>query len=60
LLPLIVSGITISPFDFAGISYQGFTIPPFHLNLFLSYVVTSAFLNLYHSSILWLIKKDSD
>ena len=60
LLPLLVSGISILPYDFIGFSLQGFTVPPFHLNLFLSYVVTSIMLNVFHSSIMWLIKKDSD
>lgn len=60
LLPMIVSGISISPFDFQGINYQGFSIPPFHLNLFLSFVVASSFLNLIHNIISWIIKKDSD
>lgn len=60
LLPLFVGGIKITQYDFLGISYQGFTVPPFHLNLFLSYIVTSTFLNLIHSMIIWLIKKDQD
>lgn len=60
LLPLIVSGISIKPYDFPGINYQGFTIPSFHINLFISFVVASCFLNLFHSAIVWLIKKDSD
>lgn len=60
LLPLLVGGIKISPYDFPGISYQGFTVPAFHLNLFLSYIAASSFLNLIHNMIIWLIKKDSD
>lgn len=60
LLPLIVSGISISPYDFPGFNYQGFTVPTFHLSLFLSYVVASSFLNIFHNIITWVIKKDSD
>jgi putative membrane protein len=60
LLPVIVNGISINPYDFSGISYQGFSIPPFHLSLFLSFVVTSSLLNIYHNLIVWLIKKDSN
>jgi putative membrane protein len=60
LLQLIVSGITISPFDFSGISYQGFSVPPFHLSIFLSYIVASSFLNIFHNAIAWVIKKDAD
>lgn len=60
LLPLIVGGIKITTFDFPGISYQGFSIPSFHLNIFLSFLVTSIFLNFFHNAIVWIIKKDSD
>lgn len=60
LLPIIVGGIKINAYDFPGINYQGFSVPPFHLNLFLSFVVASAFLNLFHNAIMWLIRKDSD
>jgi len=60
LLPVIVSGISITPYDFPGINYQGFTVPPFHLNLFLSFLVASSFLNLIHNIISWIIKKDSE
>jgi uncharacterized membrane protein YvlD (DUF360 family) len=60
LLPLIVSGISITPYDFPSFSYQGFSIPAFHLNLFLSFVVASCFLNLFHNIITWIIKKNSD
>lgn len=60
LLPLLVQGISIQAFDFPGVSYQGFIIPAMHISLFLSYVLTSTILNLFHSTIIWLIKKDSD
>jgi uncharacterized membrane protein YvlD (DUF360 family) len=60
LLPIIVSGIAITPYDFQGLNYQGFSVPPFHLNLFMSFVVASTFLNFIHNLIVWLIKKDSD
>lgn len=60
LLPLIVNGIKIEPYDFPGFFYQGFTVPSFKLNLFFSFVVASCFLNLFHSIIVWIIKKDSD
>ncbi len=60
LLPLIVGGINISPIDFQGINYQGFSVPPFHLNILLSFIVTSSLLNLFHNTIIWIIKKDSD
>ena len=60
LLPLLVSGISISPYDFPGLNYQGFSVPLFHLSYFFSLVVTSCFFNLFHNFFTWLIKKDSD
>lgn len=60
LLPILVSGISITPYDFPGLYYQGFALPPFHINLFLSYVAASCFLNAFHSFINWLIRKDTD
>lgn len=60
LLPIIVGGIKILPYDFPGFNYQGFSVPPFHLSLFLSFVVTSTLLNLFHNLVVWIIKKDSD
>jgi len=60
LLPLMVGGIGITPIDFQGFNYQGFSVPSFHLNLFLSFLVTSTLLNLFHNTIVWIIKKDSD
>jgi len=60
LLPLIVGGIKISPYDFPGLNYQGFSIPAFHLNMLMSFVVASSLLNFYHNFVVWLIKKDSD
>jgi len=60
LLPLIVGDIKISPYDFPGFNYQGFSVPPFHLSLFLSFIVTSALLNIFHNSLVWIIRKDSD
>jgi uncharacterized membrane protein YvlD (DUF360 family) len=60
LLPMIVDGISIQPYDFPGLNYQGFSVPQFHLNLFLSFVVASTFLNLFHNLIVWIIKRDSD
>ena len=60
LLPLMVEGIKIMPYDFPGFNYQGFSVPSFHLNLFLSFIVVSSFLNLFHNIITWIIKKDSD
>lgn len=60
LLQLLVGNIQISDYQFPGVVYEGFVIPPAHLNTFISYLITSTALNLCHSSILWLIRKDSE
>jgi len=58
ILQKFVPGISISPFDFPGINFQGFTIPPAHLNLLFSYIATSIFLDTVRSATKWLISKD--
>lgn len=60
LLQVLVGDVKILPFQFTGLNYNGFTVPPFYINLFLSYVITSTLFNLYHSLIIWLIRKDSE
>ena len=60
LLQVLVGDIKIIPFQFTGFSYEGFTIPPFYINIFLSYIIASSLLNIYHSLIVWLIRKDSE
>jgi putative membrane protein len=58
LLPLIAGGIQINPYLFPGFHYQGFSIPPININLFMSFIVTSTLLNFFHSFIMWVIRKD--
>lgn len=60
LLQSIVGGITISAYNFPGLSIQGFVFPPIALGIFASYVIASCLLNLLHSFILWLIRKDAE
>lgn len=60
LLQAIVGGISISPYNFPGFSAGGFVFPAFYLGTFLSYIVASCLLNLIHSFIIWLIRKDSE
>lgn len=57
LLQFLIIGINLQPHDFMGFSYQGFTIPSFHINLFFSYIITSVLINSIHSLIDWTIKK---
>ena len=60
LLQAIVGGIQITTYNFPGFFYQGFTVPPVFINIFVSYLITSTALNTCLSAILWLIRKDSD
>lgn len=60
LLQMIVGGISISAYDFPGLSAQGFVFPAFYVGIFLSYVIASCLLNLIHGFILWLIRKDAE
>jgi len=56
LLKTVVIGISISAYNFPGFTSNGFVVPSFYINLFFSYILTSIFLNLIHSTINWLIK----
>ncbi|KKS92983.1 MAG: hypothetical protein UW68_C0024G0008 [Candidatus Collierbacteria bacterium GW2011_GWB1_44_6] len=60
LLQTIVGGISISAYHFPGFSSQGFAIPAFYVGVLLSYIIASCILNLIHSFILWLIRKDQE
>ncbi len=60
LLQVFADGVRITSYSFPGISSGGFSIPGFHLNIFLSYLVTSILLNTLHTSIVWLFRKDGD
>jgi len=57
LLQSLINGISLHPYLFTGFSYQGFTVPAFHINLLFSYIITSSLINGLHSLIVWLIKK---
>lgn len=52
----LVPGFSILAFDFAGLSYRGFTIPSFHASLISAYIILSFALSLISSFIYWLIK----
>lgn len=60
LLQVFADGVNISSYSFPGFISGGFAIPAFHLNIFLSYLVTSIFLNSIHTSITWLFHKDKE
>lgn len=56
LVTFLVSGFSISAFDFTGLSYHGFIIPSFHASLISAYIIVSFTLSLISSFIYWLIK----
>ncbi|HEX9007901.1 MAG TPA: phage holin family protein [Patescibacteria group bacterium] len=58
LLQIIVGDISITAYNFPGVNYQGFTIPPIYINTFFSFLITSTLLNTLLSSIKWLIRKE--
>lgn len=60
LLQIFADGIKIETFQFPGLSQNGFTLPPFYINLFFSYLLTAFLLNTLHTFIVWLIRKDQD
>lgn len=57
LLQYLIAGISLTPHFFPGLSYQGFIVPSFHINLLFSYIITSCLINGLHSFFSWLIKK---
>lgn len=58
ILQNIVGDIAINSYQFLGVDYQGFVVPPIFINLFFSYLITSSLLNLLSNTIKWLISKD--
>ncbi len=58
LLQIIVGEISISAYQFPGLNFEGFIIPPIYINIFFSYIITSFILNTIMSSIKWLISKE--
>lgn len=60
LLQTLVGGISITSYAFLGTNFNGFVIPPLFIGVFLSYVLTSTFLNTLHSFVFWLIRKNSE
>lgn len=58
LLQMIVGDISISPYQFPGLTFEGFVIPPIYINLFFSYLIASTLLNFSLACIKWLISKE--
>ncbi len=58
LLQIIVGDIEITAYQFPGINFEGFIVPPLFINLFFSYLITSTLLNMVLASVKWLISKE--
>lgn len=56
LLILVVSGISLTPWNFSGFSYESYTLPAFNFNLLLTYLVASFIISLINTFLNWLYK----
>lgn len=56
LLTVLVIGISITSFTFAGFSYAGFIIPPVYFNTLFAFVLVSFLQSLCVSFLNWLIE----
>lgn len=54
LLTFFVPQIKVSPFQFVGFSYQGFTIPKIYFGPFASYIATSFVISIISNFLTWL------
>ncbi len=57
LVTLIVPQFQITSFVFPGLSYQGFVIPSFNLNVFIVFVIVAFLISLISSLLYWLFRK---
>ena len=60
LLQVFADGVTISSYNFPGVSANGFSLPSFQINIFFSYILTSIILNSLHNAVFWLFRKDAE
>lgn len=54
LLALTDKNFIIQPFLFSGVSFSGFSIPPFYLNIFLSYLLISVTIQVVYKFLIYL------
>lgn len=57
LITIIYEKININAFYFQGISYNGFEVPGFNVNIFLSYFIVSVIIYSINKFISWLFLK---
>lgn len=56
LLTLVIPQIKISPWQFAGFSYQGFVIPPYYFSQIATFIVVSLVLSFIINFLGWLCR----
>lgn len=56
LLTLFIPAISVSAWEFPGISYQGFVIPAYNLSQIATFVVTALTLSFIINFLVWLSK----
>lgn len=54
LLTLTDKNLSVQPFTFSGLTISGFSIPMFHLNIFLSYLLISVTIQLVYKFLMYL------
>ncbi len=57
VVTIFYRNILVSSFLFPGVSYSGFTIPQFHVNLVLSYLIISVTIYFIKSFAYWLVNE---
>jgi uncharacterized membrane protein YvlD (DUF360 family) len=55
ILTIIISGISITAFEYSGINFLGFVIPRIYFNLFFTYIYTAFVLSFIDSFFSWLM-----
>ncbi len=60
LLQVFADGVEVTSYTFPGYSTNGFSFPSLHINIFLSYILTSILLNSLSQAITWLFRKDTE
>jgi len=56
ILTVIINGISINSFTFPGLNFQGFIIPPLHVNLIAAYILSSFTIYTITSTTRWIYK----
>lgn len=57
LLTVLVTGISITAFNYPGLNYSGFVIPQIHFNILFAFLVVAFLQSICVSFLNWLIEK---